>query len=356
MSRVLPDLLRRLIDRQSLGRDEARELVLAIMDGEATPAQIGAVLVALRMKGETVEEVVGAAEALRARAARVTTSRRPVLDTCGTGGDSSGSFNISTATAFVVAAAEVAVAKHGNRAVSSACGSADVLEALGVRIDLGPPEAGRCLDEAGIAFLFAPRYHPAMRHAAGPRREIGARTVFNLLGPLANPAGASRQLLGAYSAEAARLLAEALAMLGCERALVVHGDGGVDELALTGLTQVFDVGEGRIRAYTIDPEEAGIERRVTAKLKGGSATENAVLLGRVLDGEPGDPLDAVLLNAGAALLVAGKADSLATGVEEARSLIRSGAARKRLEALIQWTQAIEAPVPPSMGQMQGESR
>lgn len=331
--------LQRLLERQDLGRAGARELVLAIMDGQATPAQVGAVLVALRMKGETVEEIVGAAEAMRARATPVVTHRRPVVDTCGTGGDGSGSFNISTAAAFVVAAAGVCVAKHGNRAVSSACGSADVLEALGVRIDLAPAEAGRCLDEAGIAFLFAPRYHPAMKHAAGPRREIGARTIFNLLGPLANPVGANRQLLGAYSAEAARLLAEALVQLGSERALVVHGHGGLDELALTGPNQVIEVRDGQLTAYELTPEEAGLKRRGTARLEGGDPARNAALLGAVLAGEEGDPLDAVLFNAGAALLVAGRVDRVEAGVAEARNLVRSGAARERLDMLQRLSQA-----------------
>ena len=336
---LVQSALQRLLERQDLGRAGARELVLAIMDGQVTPAQVGAVLVAMRMKGETVEEIVGAAEAMRARATPVVTRRRPVVDTCGTGGDGSGSFNISTAAAFVVAAAGVCVAKHGNRAVSSACGSADVLEALGVRIDLGPVEAGRCLDEAGIAFLFAPRYHPAMKHAAGPRREIGARTVFNLLGPLANPVGANRQLLGAYSAEAARLLAEALVQLGSERALVVHGHGGLDELALTGPNQVFEVRDGQLSAYEMTPEEAGLKRRAAPRLEGGDPARNAALLRAVLAGEEGDPLDAVLFNAGAALLVAGRVERVEDGVAEARNLVRSGAAGERLDMLQRLSQA-----------------
>ena len=336
---LVQSALQRLLERQDLGRAGARELVLAIMDGQVTPAQVGAVLVALRMKGETVEEIVGAAEAMRARATPVVTRRRPVVDTCWTGGDGSGSFNISTAAAFVVAAAGVCVAKHGNRAVSSACGSADVLEALGVRIDLGPVEAGRCLDEAGIAFLFAPRYHPAMKHAAGPRREIGARTVFNLLGPLANPVGANRQLLGAYSAEAARLLAEALVQLGSERALVVHGHGGLDELALTGPNQVFEVRDGQLSAYEMTPEEAGLKRRAAPRLEGGDPARNAALLRAVLAGEEGDPLDAVLFNAGAALLVAGRVERVEDGVAEARNLVRSGAAGERLDMLQRLSQA-----------------
>jgi len=336
---LVQSALQRLLERQDLGRAGARELVLAIMDGQVTPAQVGAVLVAMRMKGETVEEIVGAAEAMRARATPVVTRRRPVVDTCGTGGDGSGSFNISTAAAFVVAAAGVCVAKHGNRAVSSACGSADVLEALGVRIDLGPVEAGRCLDEAGIAFLFAPRYHPAMKHAAGPRREIGARTVFNLLGPLANPVGANRQLLGAYSAAAARLLAEALVQLGSERALVVHGHGGLDELALTGPNQVFEVRDGQLSAYEMTPEEAGLKRRAAPRLEGGDPARNAALLRAVLAGEEGDPLDAVLFNAGAALLVAGRVERVEDGVAEARNLVRSGAAGERLDMLQRLSQA-----------------
>jgi anthranilate phosphoribosyltransferase len=344
MSEVVARAIGRLAGREPLPRPLARETVLAIMDGEATPAQIGALLVAWRMKGETVDEVVGAAEALRARATRVETRRRPLLDTCGTGGDGSGSFNLSTASALVAAAGGAAVAKHGNRAVSSRCGSADVLEAAGVAIDLAAPDAAACLDELGVAFLFAPRFHPAMRHAAGPRREIRLRTLFNLLGPLANPAGAERQLLGAYSPEVASLLAAALAELGTERAFVVHGDGGLDELSLSGPSRVFEVEGGRVTERVVHPEDAGIPAR-RAALAGGDAAENARLMAQVLtagdqaSGAVLDLRDAVILNAGAAIQLAGLAPDLKGGAAIARAILTSGAGATKLTALADFTRA-----------------
>jgi anthranilate phosphoribosyltransferase len=345
MSALVVHAIGRLAAGESLPRDAARATVLAIIDGEATPAQIGGLLVAWRMKGETVDEVVGAAEALRARAERVQTRRRPLLDTCGTGGDGTGTFNLSTAAALVAAAAGCAVAKHGNRAVSSRCGSADVLEALGVAIDLSPAAAGACLDALGVAFLFAPRFHPAMRHAAGPRREIRLRTLFNLLGPLANPAGAERQLLGAYSPDVARLLASALAELGTERALVVHGHGGLDELSLSGPSLVFAVAEGRVVERQVTPADFGLTAR-PARLAGGDAAENARLFAGVLapgtnGSESGTGLDelreAVILNAGAAIELAGLAPDPRRGADLARDVLASGAARDRLAELAAFT-------------------
>ena len=355
MSELVARAIGRLAGGDALARAEARAAVLAIMDGEATAAQIGALLIAWRMKGETVDEVVGAAEALRARATRVETRRRPLLDTCGTGGDGSGSFNLSTASALVAAGAGAAVAKHGNRAVSSRCGSADVLEACGVAIDLTASDAAACLDELGVAFLFAPRFHPAMRHAAGPRREIRLRTLFNLLGPLANPAGAERQLLGAYSPEVAALLAAALAELGTERAFVVHGHGGLDELSLSGPSRMFEVAGGRVVERRIVPEDAGLRARPAA-LAGGDAPANARLLAQVLSAEDGtggdlaDLRDAVILNAGAAIQLAGLAPDLRAGAAVAREVLASGQAAARLSALAAFTRArARAAVPEGGG-------
>jgi anthranilate phosphoribosyltransferase len=345
MSDLVAKTIGTLAAGESLSRGIARDCVLAIMDGEATPAQIGGLLVAWRMKGETVDEVVGAAEALRARATPVATRRRPLLDTCGTGGDASGTFNLSTAAALVAAAAGAAVAKHGNRAVSSRCGSADVLEAAGVAIDLEAADCGACLDELGIAFLFAPRFHPAMRHAAAPRREIKMRTLFNLLGPLANPAGAGRQLLGAYSPAVARLLAQALSELGSERALVVHGHGAIDELSLSGPSLVYEVEGQRLHERTVTPADAGLVAR-PASLAGGDVAENARLLSGVLapDSDPAllDLRDALLLNAGAAIQLAGLAPDLQGGTALAREAIVSGAALERLRQLSAFTQARSA--------------
>ncbi len=331
--------IRRLVSGEDLERPAAHDVVLAIMGGDTTPAQVAAILVAWRMKGETSEELVGAVEAMRARATRVVTRRTPVVDTCGTGGDGAGTFNISTAAAIVAAAAGTCVAKHGNRAVSSACGSADVLEALGVAIDLGAEDVGRCLDELGLGFLYAPRFHPAMRHAAAPRREIGVRTLFNLLGPLANPAGATRQVVGVYSLPVARLVAAALARLGTERALVVHGDGGLDELNPSGPNHVFAVEGGAVRPFLLEPEAAGIARR-SLRLAGGSAPENARHMVSLLAGEDEDLLAAVALNAGAAIFAAGQVPTIADGVEAARAAVHSGAARAQLAELRRLTRSL----------------
>jgi len=326
------DCLERLLDSRSLTREATRELFGHIMDGEVSAAQIGAILAALRQKGETAAEVVGAAEAMRERVTPVECDRRPVLDTCGTGGDGAGTFNISTAAALVAAAGGVTVAKHGNRAVSSRCGSADLLEALGVVVDLGPHGVRRCLTEASIGFMFAPRYHAAMRHVAAPRRELGVRTIFNMLGPLTNPAGAERQVIGAFSVEAARLMAEALAELGTEQALTVHGAGGLDELSLAGTNQLFAVDGGKVRSWTLEPEEVGLHRRPEVP-GGGDADANATLMERLLAGEAGELEDSVLLNTAAALQVARRVPSIAAGVEEARGLIASGAVAERLDLL-----------------------
>lgn len=338
---MIKEAIAKLIAGQGLAQSEAEDVMNEIMNGEATPSQIGAFLVALRMKGETVDEIAGCARAMRAHATKVVTSRGNVVDTCGTGGDGAGTFNISTVTAFVVAGGGVAVAKHGNRSVSSRCGSADVLEAAGVNIDLGPEEMGRCIDEAGIGFLFAPRLHPAMKHAAGPRREMGIRTIFNVLGPLTNPASASRQLLGVYADDLTETLAGVLDTLGTEHALVVHGSHGLDELSTAGSNKITEVRSGRTRTYSLSPEQLGFPRCDLDELKGGSAAENVAIMRSLLQGERGARRDTVLLNAAAALLVGGKANNLAHGVELAAESIDSGRALQKLEQLASLSQSLK---------------
>ena len=320
---------------ESLTEAEASEVMGAIMDGEVTDAQISALVVGMRMKGETADEIVGFARAMRERATPVVPNVERYVDTCGTGGDGLATFNISTTTAFVVAGAGVAVAKHGNRAVSSAAGSADVLEALGVDVTLGAAQMARCVEECGVGFLFAPSLHASMRHAAGPRREIGIRTVFNVLGPLTNPAGARRQLLGVYDAALAPIMAEVAGRLGAERVLVVHGHPGLDEVSASGPTTVaeYDETRGAVRTYEIAPEEVGIARGTLADITGGNAEENARILTAVLEGEHGPRRDVVLMNVAAALMAAGAVDDLAAGVVAARESIDSGRALAALEAL-----------------------
>jgi len=333
---MLPDpvaSLRRIIGGEDLARSEMEALIGAVMDGAVDPPVQAALLAALATKGETVEELAGAAAAMRQRVSRVTHSRGEVLDTCGTGGDGAGTFNISTAAALVTAAAGVPVAKHGNRSVSSRSGSADVLEALGVAIDLDAEAAGRCLDEVGIAFLFAPRLHPAMREVGAVRRALGVRTIFNVLGPLTNPAGARRQLLGVFAEPLVEKVARVLLGLGCEHAWVVHGADGLDEITTTGPTRVAEVREGRVRRFDLAPESFGIERAQLAALAGGEPAENAQRLVRVLAGERGALRDVTLLNAAAALLVGGVVTALEDGLERAAATIDSGAAAGLLERL-----------------------
>jgi len=317
-----------------LSEEEAAGAMREIMAGEATPAQIGAFLIALRMKGETVEEIAGMAQVMREQALRVEVDG-PVLDTCGTGGDAQGTFNVSTAAAFVAAGAGVRVAKHGNRAMSSACGSADVLEALGAKIDLSPEQVSRCIDEAGIGFMFAQAFHPAMKHAAGPRRELGVRTVFNILGPLTNPARAKAQLLGVARPELAPKMAAVLQRLGCQHALVVHGEDGLDELSLSGPSTVHEVRGGSIREYNVSPEELGLKRAPLEAVRGGTPEENASALRVVLGGEEGPLRDIVVLNAAAALVAADAAADLRQGVRKAQEAIDSGSAMERLERFIE---------------------
>jgi anthranilate phosphoribosyltransferase len=317
---------------QPLEMEEASAAMEEIVQGTATPAQIAAFAIALRMKGETAAEIAGLARVMRQEAVRVSVAGE-VVDTCGTGGDGLSTFNISTVSAFVTSGAGVRVAKHGNRAYTSSCGSADVLEALGVAIELRPEEVVVCVERAGIGFMFAPMFHPAMRHAAGPRREIGIRTVFNVLGPLTNPAGATAQLLGVASAELVPLMGEVLRLLGSRRALVVHGEDGLDELSISGPTLACEVRDGVARSYRVEPEQCGLRRAPLSALAGGTAAENAAIAESVLRGERGPRRDVVLLNSAAALYVAGRASDLKDGVRRAAESIDSGAAAGRLESL-----------------------
>ncbi|MBI4874702.1 MAG: anthranilate phosphoribosyltransferase [Acidobacteria bacterium] len=333
-------ILHRVVDRASLSAEEAEQAMALILSGQATTAQIAAFLVALRMKGETPDEVLGFARAMRARAARVDGGPPPLLDTCGTGGDNAGTFNISTVVALVVAGAGVRVAKHGNRSISSRCGSADVLEGLGVRIDLSPEAAGRSIREVGIGFLFAPALHPAMKYAQPARVELKMRSVFNLLGPLANPAGATAQLAGAPSLPAAELMARALAALGLERGFVVHGSDGLDENTTTGQTQAFEISQGEVTPRTLAPEDFGVARARAEDLAGGDRDENSRIARAILDGETGPRRDIVLVNAAAALVAAGRAAGFEEGVALAARSIDSGAAGARLEHLAAFTHSV----------------
>lgn len=320
-------------ERRDLAEAETASVMREIMTGDATPAQIAAFLVALRMKGETVDEVAGMAREMREHSLHVEVEG-PLLDTCGTGGDSSGTINVSTAAAFVAAGAGARVAKHGNRAMSSACGSADVLEALGAKIDLGPEQVSECIRTSGFGFMFAQAFHPAMKHVAPVRRELGVRTVFNILGPLTNPAGATAQVIGVPRADLAPLLAEALGRLGSNHALVVHGDGGVDELALSGPSQVHELKDGSVRSYSIAPTDMGLALAPAEAVLGGTAAENADILRATLAGEPGPRRDIVVLNAAAALVAADIASDLSDGVRRAVEAIDSGAAKGRMEAFV----------------------
>jgi len=323
----------RVVAGEHLTREIARKTMEQILAGEATESQIAGLAVALRMKGETIDEIAGFTEAMRALVPPLHTRRSPLLDTCGTGGDNAGTFNISTTVAIVVAACGVPVAKHGNRAMSSRTGGADVLEALGVGIDLTPVDAARSLDVVGITFLFAPNYHGALRHAVGPRRELGIRTVFNALGPLTNPAGATRQLLGVYSDRLVRIHAEVLRQLGSERALVVHGQDGMDELTVFAKNHVAELRDGIIREYEIDPNDHGLAHTDRAGVAGGSATENAERVRAILGGESGAGRDIVLLNTAAALTVAGVVADLGAGIASARAVIDDGSATRKLADL-----------------------
>jgi anthranilate phosphoribosyltransferase len=325
--------LAQVLEGRPLSRHEAREAVGAVLAGEATAAQLGAFLAALRVRGETVEELTGAAEAVRAAATRVVVAAPAVVDTCGTGGDGRGTFNISTAAAIVASAGGAVVAKHGNRSVSSRCGSADVLEALGARLDLGPEAIARLIGLTRLGFLFAPAHHPTFKHVVPVRRELGVRTLFNLIGPLSNPAGATRQVMGVFEPRLVPVMAEVLLGLGTHHALVVHGDG-LDEISVCGPTLVEEVRHGRRRSFQVTPEELGLGRHAPDALQGGDAAANAAILWRVLDGEPGAPREAVLANAAAALFVADEVQSLHEGVARAAREVDSGAAAAHLERFL----------------------
>jgi anthranilate phosphoribosyltransferase len=336
---MIQDALARLLDGEDLTRDQARGVMDTIMSGEATPGQIGGFLVALRLKGETADEIAGSAEAMRAHAIAVHPKRDDLVDTAGTGGDGGRTFNISTAAALVAAAAGAGVAKHGNRSVSSASGSADVLEQLGFQLDLEPERIARSIDELGFGFMFAPTHHPAMRHAGPVRRELAARTVFNVLGPLTNPAGARAQVMGVYSAELVPVIADVLAQLGARRAFVVHGAGGIDELSPAGPNLVSEVVDGDVRQREIDPLELGIERCDPADLRGGTPAENAHRIREVFEGGNGGRRSAILLNAAGAIAAGGHATDLKEGIGLAREAIDSGAASERLDALVAFSLA-----------------
>jgi anthranilate phosphoribosyltransferase len=331
---VIQSSLGRLLDGHELSRAQARSAMGAIMSGEATPAQISAFLVALRMKGETADEIAGCAEAMREHVLPVRPTRDDLVDTAGTGGDGAATLNISTAAALVAAAAGAAVAKHGNRAVSSASGSADVLEALGFELELPPERIARSIDELGFGFLFAPAHHPGFRHAAAVRRELGTRTVFNVLGPLTNPAGARAQIVGVYAPELVPTIAHVLARLGARRAFVVHGAGGIDELSPSGPNLVCEVVAGTVRERVLDPLELGISRCALSDLRGGAPGQNAEMIRAVLAGSPGPRRDAVLLNAAGAIAAAGHAADLRDGLLLAAEAVDSGEAADRLERLV----------------------
>ena len=335
-----------VIEGQNLNEEQMVEVMDEIMSGEATPAQIAAFITALRIKGETVEEISGAAKVMRDKATRISTgidtqNNGIVVDTCGTGGDGSGTFNVSTASAFVVAGAGITVAKHGNRSISSKCGSADVLEAAGVVLDLAPEAIGECIRKVGIGFLFAPALHGAMKYAIGPRKEIGVRTIFNVLGPLTNPAGANVQVLGVFAGELTEPLAEVLGKLGARRALVVHGEGNLDELTVTGKTRVSELKDGMVTTYTVRPSDVGLNSAALADLQGGdTAEESAKQLQAILSGETGPKRDMVLLNSGAALMAAGRCDDISAGVSLAAEIIDSGKAKKKLDALVAFSASL----------------
>jgi anthranilate synthase/phosphoribosyltransferase len=338
---TIQEAVAKAIDGQDLTEVEAESAMTQIMEGQATPAQIGAFLTALRMKGEAVSEIAGCARAMRRSAIPVRPQRPEALvDTCGTGGDGSGTFNISTTAAFVTAGAGQPVAKHGNRSISSKCGSADVLEALGVNLDLTPDQVAASVDEVGIGFLFAPKLHPAMKHAIGPRRELGVRTIFNVLGPLTNPANASAQVLGVYDPDLTETLAHVLGTLGSEAAFVVHGSGGLDELTTSGPNQVSALRDGRVETHNLDPADLGFQRARVEELRGGDASENATITRGILAGKiNGARRDVVVLNASAALLVGGRADTLADAIRLAENSLDGGSAQRVLDDLIEFTQA-----------------
>jgi anthranilate phosphoribosyltransferase len=341
---MIQQAIAKLFNRESLSAEEAEKAMDEIMSGTATPTQIGAYLAALQIKGETPNEIVGSARAMRAKSLRIHTQQTRLVDTCGTGGDRSGTFNISTTAAFVVAGAGVSVAKHGNRAASSQSGSADVLMALGVNVTLSPEQVGQCIDEIGIGFAFAQIHHPAMKYAAGPRREIGARTIFNILGPLTNPANATCQLLGVFDPSLTEMMAEVLSSLGVTNALVVSGPGRVDELTTTGVNKVSELSKGQVKTYELDALKLGMERTILSDLGGGSPEFNASITRSILGNSSTSARhDVVALNAGAALYASGAANDIQTGVEMAQCSIHSGKALHKLYDLADMSCRFGAP-------------
>ncbi len=329
--------LMKIVKKIDLTEEEMSAMIAGIFSGNVTDAQIGAMMAALATKGETFEELAGAAKAMRRKAVRIQSSASTIVDTCGTGGDQANTFNISTTTAFVVAGAGITVAKHGNRSVSSQCGSADLLEALGMKLDIAPELVEEALEEIGIGFLFAPVYHGAMKHAAKARKEVGIRSIFNMLGPLTNPAGANCQLLGVYAPELTEMFAQALRLLKSRRALAVHGHEGLDEISVCGPTRVSELKDGLIQTYDIHPEQYFGELASSEDIRGGSPAENAKIAASVLEGEKGHRRNIVLINAGAAIMAAGLAEDLAGGIRLAQESIDNGAAKEKLDDLIQFT-------------------
>lgn len=336
---MIREAIGKLVEKKSLALTEAETVMQEIMAGQATQSQIGSFLTAMRMKGETPEEIAGCARAMRANSLKVKTKQKNLVDTCGTGGDQAGTFNISTIVAFLVAGAGLAVAKHGNRSVSSHCGSADLLEALGVNMGLGVDEVGQCIDEVGIGFLFAPSLHPAMRNVQAPRQEMGIRTIFNILGPLTNPASASIQLIGVYAPQLTETVAQVLNLLGTSRAMVVHGANGLDELSVTGDNRITYLRDGKLTTFHLDPRELGIPQVAVAELQGGTPRENAGIALELLQGERSPRRNVVLLNAAACFVAAGKAADFQKGLVMAAEAVDSGNALKKLDQLIQFSQS-----------------
>ena len=347
---MIKEAIAKVIEQRDLTEGEMVDVMNQIMGGEATPAQIGAFITALRMKGETVAEITGAARVMRSRATpirvgavvdldreEINADRETIIDTCGTGGSGTKTFNVSTAVAFVVAGCGIKVAKHGNRSISSACGSADVLEQLGVNLDVGPETVEQCIDKIGVGFLFAPALHGAMKHAIGPRREVGIRTIFNILGPLTNPAGADRQVLGVYQEALVEPMANVLCGLGCKRGFIVHGMDGMDEITMTGPTRVAEIRDGGVSIATIEPEDFGLTRCKLAELQGGDAVRNAEIITAILNGESGPHRDIVLFNAAHALVAAGVAENIADGLKKAAASIDEKRAKGKLEELVAFT-------------------
>ncbi len=331
---MIKEALARVVNRQDLSEEEMIVVMEEIMSGVCTPAQIGAFITALRMKGESVAEITGAARVMREKATRIKVEAEIVVDTCGTGGDASNTFNVSTTAAFIIAASGVKVAKHGNRAVSSRCGSADILEALGANLDLSPALVAAAIGAVGFGFLFAPKLHLAMKHAIGPRREIGLRTIFNILGPLTNPAGANVQVLGVYDGNLTNTLATVLKNLGSRAAMVVFGEGGFDELSIVGPTRISELKGGAVRDYVVQPDDFGLKRATPAEIAGGDAAKNVQIVRSIFAGEKGACRDMVVFNAAAALAISGKVRDMSEGVRMAEELIDSGAAGKKLEEYI----------------------